>query len=723
MMKTIKSVICLFILAAGSGSVVAAPHYLSQVSIVSTGAPQFFDDGGTTGTFAFGSLFAPVFAQSAPGIVIQGDSSGLGRARAGVGSIGVYSRAAQGLQGGTLQYYANTITTSSRAEFKLDDFIVTPLVAGNTQTFVNLTLRFAVIGQMGNPTTQGSIFDTATLSNFPDEIFASVDTQLYLDIRLRRSDGSYSGLGGGFARILANTTNVGASSSTMITSGAFVGKEAALQGVTPFLVEAPFIGVPVNELLELTVGFRSVADSAVGFPQGGGLWLGFGSVEFDQTLTFANNVATLPAGFTLNSPGGNIANNVWTPAAVPLPGTLLLMASAMMGLLWGRLQKWHRSLASTSLLIWMASARSGIGGGVSQQASTSRRAANSSRTQAQARSAQGSDLGYESAMGVHSRFRLLAIVLAALGSPLPAVAASLDINGNAAATNDPAGIDELSVTATVGALSGRVSASGASTTSGGGLASAQATATADYGRLAVQSSGQVAGPFDAFPFGGGLAQGGLSSSWTDQFTINAANPALVNQLGSVVFQIQVSGLLSADAGVGATLSLTRAGYGVQVDASSDACDARCATIRSGEVYDFGSQGGGAGFQGDPIGTFAANPVFFIFGMPVDLTVTLSAGVQSSAQFETVTSSASADLGSTLLWGGFLEVRDSVGTPVAAYSVTSDSGVDWSQPVAAVPLPPSVLGFGTGLLALLMQRFRRRKHLPACATGMLREQSL
>lgn len=330
MMKTVIRVICVCIVAAVPGDLLAAPQLLSQVSIVSTGAAPFFN-GGTDRSFAFGDAFTPIFFQSAPGIVIQGDTYGLGRASAGTGSLGVYSRAAQGLQGGTVQYYSNIVETNSRAQFKLDDFIVTPLAPGNPQTFVNLFLRFSVAGQMANPTAQGGVFDTALINNFPTDSFASVDTQLYLDILLRRPDGSYSGSNGGWARVTANTTNAGPPTSpTMFATGAFDGKEAALQGGVPFLVEALFIGVPVNQLLEMTVGFRSVAQSAVGFPQGGGQWQGNGVVAFDQTLTFATDaVATLPAGFTVNSPGGNIANNIWTATVVPLPGTLLLLGTGL----------------------------------------------------------------------------------------------------------------------------------------------------------------------------------------------------------------------------------------------------------------------------------------------------------------------------------------------------------------------------------------------------------
>lgn len=121
----------------------------------------------------------------------------------------------------------------------------------------------------------------------------------------------------------------------MATSGAFAGQEAALQSGDPFTVDMLFIGVPVNELLDLTVGFQAKAQTAAGFPEGGGLWESAARVDFDQTLSFATDrAATLPNGFTLNSPSGNITNNVWTPepAPVPLPGTVALLASALLAL-------------------------------------------------------------------------------------------------------------------------------------------------------------------------------------------------------------------------------------------------------------------------------------------------------------------------------------------------------------------------------------------------------
>lgn len=135
--------------------------------------------------FAFTSEFTPVFFQSTPTIVIQGDTGGRGLARAGVGSLGVYADATQGLQGGTLQFYSNVVETASFAQFTLHDFMVSPVVVGNPRTFVNLFLRFAVDGRLTIPFSGGSVFDTATLNNFPDNPFASAATQLMLNARIR----------------------------------------------------------------------------------------------------------------------------------------------------------------------------------------------------------------------------------------------------------------------------------------------------------------------------------------------------------------------------------------------------------------------------------------------------------------------------------------------------------------------------------------------------------
>jgi hypothetical protein len=305
------------------------------------------------------------------------------------------------------------------------------------------------------------------------------------------------------------------------------------------------------------------------------------------------------------------------------------------------------------------------------------------------------------------RLGVFALVLASSPCPLPASAASLAVDGSFAATNDPDGQDLVNLTATQGTLTGTVSAAGVSGT-GSGEAAGQATASAEYGRLRAQAGGAAFGPFPEF--GGGVATGSIQASWSDVLVIQTGNPSLLNQLGSLLFQIQLSGSLFADAG-GADLSNTRASYSVRVESAF--CGTVCSTERFGERDDFGSQGGAAISQGDPIATFTGTPLDFLFGVPFDLNVFLSASAQAVAGVASFTSTASADLGSTLEWGGILELRDGAGNLVTDYAVTSESGTDWSQPV---PEPATVVLVAMGLLPLATAA---RRGVPRRAAALAR----
>jgi hypothetical protein len=337
--------LCALLAAAAPGGAIAAALYTTTTVITPTGAAQVFDTrSGGVGQFSSGSLFLPVFAVSAPGIVIQGDTGADARALANIGTLGVSTQVGQSLQGGSTQFYRNRLQANSRAQFTLDDLLITP-TAGAVAPFVTLTLRLAMSGRVPDPIASGNIYDTATLLNQPDDPFASVTTQLGLSVSLRNQGGTFSGIAQGDARILSSTTNSGTSSSVFLTQGAFIGKNAALQGGFPFIAELVFLGVPVNQLLELSVDLRAESVASVFFPTGGGLWVGSGEVVFDQTLSFATDqVALLPAGFTLNAPSGNVINNVFTPPApVPLLGGLPLLLSGVVGAGLYRLRRWGRT--------------------------------------------------------------------------------------------------------------------------------------------------------------------------------------------------------------------------------------------------------------------------------------------------------------------------------------------------------------------------------------------
>jgi hypothetical protein len=93
--------------------------------------------------------------------------------------------------------------------------------------------------------------------------------------------------------------------------------------------------------------------------------------------------------------------------------------------------------------------------------------------------------------------------------------------------------------------------------------------------------------------------------------------------------------------------------------------------------------------GDPFGRYESDLVRFTWGQPIDLGVRLDADAVGR-----LLAAGESRAVVTLDWLGFAQVLDANLQPVANYAVTSDSGVDWSQPV---PEPPSA---ASALAALL-----------------------
>jgi len=105
------------------------------------------------------------------------------------------------------------------------------------------------------------------------------------------------------------------------------------------------------------------------------------------------------------------------------------------------------------------------------------------------------------------------------------------------------------------------------------------------------------------------------------------------------------------------------------------------------------------FSGTPPGTFSL-PITAHFGSPIQLSVILSASDAASWDYLTPgAATATGDVAHTLTWGGFTEVRDAQGDLVTDYTVTSDSGTDWSKPV---PETGTVLLMGAGIVGLAMR---------------------
>jgi hypothetical protein len=99
---------------------------------------------------------------------------------------------------------------------------------------------------------------------------------------------------------------------------------------------------------------------------------------------------------------------------------------------------------------------------------------------------------------------------------------------------------------------------------------------------------------------------------------------------------------------------------------------------------------------------------FIWGDTIDISASIygesSVGLRTGIDGVN-SASGVVDSQHTFGWQGLSNVQDEFGNLVD-YSVTSDSGTDWSMPANVVPIPAAVYLFGSGLA--LLGWFRRRK---------------
>lgn len=175
----------------------------------------------------------------------------------------------------------------------------------------------------------------------------------------------------------------------------------------------------------------------------------------------------------------------------------------------------------------------------------------------------------------------------------------------------------------------------------------------------------------------------------DNITITA--PGIPNgTLGTLTYAVSLTGALSATPGLG-----TQAGWLLQTNLGGGAFD----MTHSGRLN------GQTGFSGDPFGVFTATGHFqYGFAAPIDVELTGSAQTRLDLSF--VSGTATFDLAHSLYWAGLSDVRDNAGNLVTTFSISSDSGVDWTRSLVPVPEPSSQLLFCFGLAGLGICQSRR-----------------
>lgn len=201
-----------------------------------------------------------------------------------------------------------------------------------------------------------------------------------------------------------------------------------------------------------------------------------------------------------------------------------------------------------------------------------------------------------------------------------------------------------------------------------------------------------------------------SASWQDTLTLTAVDITT----GFMSFDLSVTGTTAAygagweyeeEPGYFATYDAARANWGLNVGLQGGAF--------LSDSYS-GSRGSYSGYHGDTLPVSIQHYAIPIeFGVPIELSVEIGAGADAAAGAGE-SSMADTSILNSLEWGGITSVVDADGNPID-FSLSSASGYDYRLAFAdspqanhVVPLPSSMILFGSGLLGLAGLRNKRKK---------------
>jgi len=230
----------------------------------------------------------------------------------------------------------------------------------------------------------------------------------------------------------------------------------------------------------------------------------------------------------------------------------------------------------------------------------------------------------------------------------------------------------------------------------------RSTAQANRASTGTVSMGQIRLTANSTSPNQGFANGGVHGGFKENFTIATSSPGTT---GWMLVDVLVSGSASAAGFAG------RAGF--KVGAFKD----DLVLLNDNPHWDNGnSDPGAAGLQQGQwrVSTFASGtsdsrvvsdmitfavPITFGDGFTFGIYGFASAGKRSSSGVPG-TSSASIDFGNTITWGGINAILDANGNEIANYTLTSDTGLDWT---GVVPAPGASVVFAMGMTGVVRRR--------------------